>query len=84
MEEGWARPTGPMGDHVSNAIGAKNTQVNESKVPSLAIDVTELSPRGERALEQACVTGGRLESGKRDTSSKRRANNQEGSGWMGL
>lgn len=32
--------------------GAKTTQVNESKRPSLVIDVTELSPRGEQALEE--------------------------------
>lgn len=58
--------------------GAKNIQVNESKIPSLVIDVTELSPRGEQGLEENCVVGARLESGKRDTSSKRRAKDQEG------
>lgn len=63
--------------------GAKNTQVNVSKIPSLVIDVslvidmTELSPRGEWALEEGCVTGGEAGVWEDKYKSKRRAKNQE-------
>lgn len=51
---------------------AKITQVNESKIPSLGMDVAELVPSGERASEAGCVTGGRLGSRKGGTSNKKK------------
>lgn len=57
---------------------AKITQVNESKIPSLGMDVTQLAPGGERASEGGCVTRGQgWGLGREVQAAKRRAKNQE-------
>ena len=55
----------------------KITQVNESKIPCLGMDVVELAPRGERTSGTGCVTEGRLESGKGSTKWKKEGQEPE-------